>query len=205
MSSSSGTSDLLITPPRMTVALQTMNWKKSVGTFKGPSNLGISKWVYVHLHCWNRHWWISLTAAKYVNLSTLIFTDYTLVLIIHCRLSLMRGCDWLLNHTRSIDVQWPQSNPKPISESTPEPISILTSNHHANSKVLCACQVQTSDLNSEMDSELFRTCHHCSIVFLVWLRLLYLPIVLVKAITTSLHSRSVLGRVIVESLTKSFN
>ena len=27
----------------------------------------------------------------------------------------------------------------------------------------------------------------------------------VKAITTSLHSRSVLGRVIVESLTKSFN
>ena len=28
---------------------------------------------------------------------------------------------------------------------------------------------------------------------------------IVKAITTSLHSRSVLGRVIVESLTKSFN
>ena len=57
----------------------------------------------------------------------------------------------------------PRSNSEPISEFIPEPISILTSDCDANSKALCARQVQTSDLNPEMDPKLFRTHHHHSI------------------------------------------
>ena len=48
MSSSGGTSDLLVTPPITTISLQTMNGNKPT-TFKGPpSNLRISKRFHVH-------------------------------------------------------------------------------------------------------------------------------------------------------------
>ena len=57
----------------------------------------------------------------------------------------------------------PRSNSEPISKFIPKPISILTSNRDANSEALHARQVQTSDLNLEMDPKLFRTRHHRSI------------------------------------------
>lgn len=95
MSSSGGTSDILVTPPRTTIALQTMNWDKST-TLK-PPNLGISKRFHVHsssllksplMNKFNRG-----KVCQFVHLYHQSFTDYTLVLIIH-RLSLMRGCGW---------------------------------------------------------------------------------------------------------------
>jgi len=59
-----------------------------------PTSQSPSGSMSIHPHCWNRHWWISSTMAKYVHLSTFII-NYLLTipwfLIIH-RLSLMRGC-----------------------------------------------------------------------------------------------------------------
>jgi len=96
MSSSGGTSDVLITPPRTTIA-QSTNWDLSTAV-KPPNLSRISKQFHIHsslllksplMNKFNQG-----KVSSFIYLYNQSSTDYMII----CRLGPMRGCGWLQNN-----------------------------------------------------------------------------------------------------------